>query len=214
MFKGKTSKKKGLTLLELVIVLGLMSLVTMLVFSFTNTTQRKSKELEIRQELQHEGTMITESFMSNVLQTEGITAITLENAIPNVNEKLFIKNIEFKMSNGKIKNIENIVGVIYEKDSNDLKLKAKHIEDPIANPTVESIKDIQNVSTYLTSIEILNPEVKKYVVDKNMVADGVIPVEAFKGVKNINFKITLEDDYYGKPIYHEHVMELNLRNAK
>lgn len=204
-------KKKGLTLLELVIVLGLMGLVTMLIFSFTNTTQRKSKELEIRQELQHEGTMITESFMSNVLQTEGITSITIENAISNVDEKLLIKNIEFKMSNGKIKDIENIIGVIYEKDSNNLKLKVNHIEGASA---ISVVKEIQDVSTYLTSIEILNEEVKKYAVDKNILSGGVIPEEAFKGVKNINFKITLEDDYYGKPIYHEHVMELNLRNAK
>ena len=66
--KKKLKKKKGLTLLELVIVLGLMGIVTSVVFSFVNITQKKSKELDIRQELQFEGTMITESMMGNVLE--------------------------------------------------------------------------------------------------------------------------------------------------
>lgn len=202
MVKFKSKSKKGLTLLELVMVLGLMGIVTMLVFSFTNLTQRKSKELEIRQELQHEGTMITESFMKNVLQAQGISKIEL---LGSGSTK--IKSIDF--INDIVSNKTQVVR--YKIDNKDLKLSEVITDNPSAtSPTItENEKGV--VSTYIKSIEILNEDIKNIITTNSSIN---IDADKLKGIKNINLKITLEDEYYNKTIEYEHVMELNLRNAK
>ena len=71
----KNKSKKAVTLVELVIVLSLMSIVTMLVFNFVSISQRQSKNLEIKQELQHDGNMISESMMKNILHCKSIEKV-------------------------------------------------------------------------------------------------------------------------------------------
>lgn len=197
-------KKKGLTLLELVIVLGLMSIVTMLIFSFTNTTQRKSKELEIRQELQHEGAMVTESFMKNVLQAEGVSKIELlSNGSMNINsiEFMITKDIAAKKTQT----------ARYKLNSKELKLTEIITENfgEATQSVTENEKAV--VSTHIKSIEILSEDIRKIITDNSSVSE--IEADKLKNVKNINFKIILEEEYYNKTIEHEHIMELNLRNA-
>lgn len=197
-------KKKGLTLLELVIVLGLMSIVTMLIFSFTNTTQGKSKELEIRQELQHEGAMVTESFMKNVLQAEGVSKIELlSNGSMNINsiEFMITKDIAAKKTQT----------ARYKLNSKELKLTEIITENfgEATQSVTENEKAV--VSTHIKSIEILSEDIRKIITDNSSVSE--IEADKLKNVKNINFKIILEEEYYNKTIEHEHIMELNLRNA-
>lgn len=197
-------KKKGLTLLELVIVLGLMGLVTMLVFSFTNTTQKKSKELEIRQELQHEGTMITESFMKNVLQAQCISEIKLLS-----NGSMNINSIDFMIAKDIVAKKTQVAR--YKLDAKELKL-SEVITENVGEATQNIVENQKGVvSTYIKSIEILSEDIRKVITDNNTVSE--INADMLKNVKNINLKIILEEDYYNKTIEHEHIMELNLRNA-
>lgn len=197
-------KKKGLTLLELVIVLALMGLVTMLVFSFTNLTQKKSKELEIRQELQHEGTMITESFMKNVLQARGISGIKLSS-----NGSMNINSIDFMIVEDTAAKKTQVAR--YKLNLKELKLSEVITENVgVATPNVtENKKGI--VTTNIKSIEILSEDIRKIITDNSGVSE--INKDMLKNVKNINLKIILEEEYYNKTIEHEHIMELNLRNA-
>ena len=206
----KLKIKKGLTLLELIVVLGLMSIITMLVFSFVDLTQKKSSELDVKQQLQHEGTMITENLMNNVLPTNKIYSIELdtENNIKNISFD-FDGNYTVKLDSGNIE----VDKLMYERENNKLILKGHIIhgsEDDIECIDDRHLTDIQIVSEYIDIFKIEN---------KNIVELGnPIPVdklgEAIKNEKGINLKLILSDEYQGEKILHEHIIELNFRNAK
>ena len=206
----KLKIKKGLTLLELIVVLGLMSIITMLVFSFVDLTQKKSNELDVKQQLQHEGTMITENLMDNILSANKIYSIELdtENNIKNISFD-FDSNYIVKLDSGNIE----VDKLIYKRENNNLLLKGHVIhspEDDIECIDSSHLVDIQVVSEYIDIFKIEN---------KNIVELGnSIPLdkldEAIKSEKGINLKLILSDEYRDEKILHEHVIELNFRNAK
>ncbi|WP_346961765.1 type II secretion system protein [Clostridium sp.] len=54
-------KKKGVTLIELVIALGLLSIVTLFIFSFFFSNERKLEEINTRSDLQYEAKVISDT---------------------------------------------------------------------------------------------------------------------------------------------------------
>ncbi|MGL4454020.1 MAG: type II secretion system protein [Sarcina sp.] len=219
--RKKLKKKEGLTLLELVIVLGLMGIVTAVVFSFVNTTQRKSKELEIRQELQFEGTMITESMMGNVLEMKNISAIDghTQGSSDNGNK---IDWIEFELVGiGQYKNDPQLnrvskIKYIIDKNTKELKLEAYQLNGTIENGVEKGDwKQAGIVSEYIKEMRIENKVIKDFISAGTGVGNFE---EGLKKLlvkeKSVNLKIVLEDDYYNDKIEHTHTIELSLRNAR
>lgn len=214
--RKKLKKKKGLTLLELVIVLGLMGIVTSLVFSFVNTTQRKSKELDIRQELQFEGTMITESMMGNVLEMKSISGI---NGYTKGQDDGKITSIVFDLLGaGSYQTYDNIKKIEYRVVDRNLELWAYHEKktDVSSSPDTKDFK-MATVTSYMKELIIENPKIKAFI--KNGVPSGGKTFEEelkekLEKEKSVNLKIVLEDDYYSEKIEHTHTIELSLRNAK
>lgn len=201
MVNKKLKKKKGLTLLELVIVLGLMGIITYLVFSFVNLTQRKSLELDIRQKLQHQGTMITESMMDNLLQAKSIFNVEKDSTNNN------LKEITFNLAGpselkGKTA-FTDIVKIKYKVDGNKLELLAIKKDEDVTDPS--KWKKVQTISENIQKVELTN---------KNLLTEYSYDEDKLKDEKNVGLKITLEKDYYNKKIEYGHVMELNLRNAR
>ncbi len=201
MVNKKLKKKKGLTLLELVIVLGLMGIITYLVFSFVNLTQRKSLELDIRQKLQHQGTMITESMMDNLLQAKSIFKVEKDATTNNLKEITFnlVGPSELK---GKTA-FTDIVKIKYKVDGNKLELLAIKKDEDVADSS--KWKKVQTISENIQKVELTN---------KNLLTEYSYDEDKLKDEKNVGLKITLEKDYYNKKIEYGHVMELNLRNAR
>ena len=201
MVNKKLKKKKGLTLLELVIVLGLMGIITYLVFSFVNLTQRKSLELDIRQKLQHQGTMITESMMDNLLQAKSIFNVEKDSTNNN------LKEITFNLAGpselkGKTA-FTDIVKIKYKVDGNKLELLAIKKNEDVTDTS--KWKKVQTISENIQKVELTN---------KNLLTEYSYDEDKLKDEKNVGLKITLEKDYYNKKIEYGHVMELNLRNAR
>ena len=212
-------KKKGLTLLELVIVLGLMGIVTSLIFSFVNTTQKKSKELEIRQELQHDGTMITESMMKNVLAAESIDEI--KHATGDKNN---IKAIGFQFNGtgylSSDPSVTNIDKIKYQIDGSELNLYF-HKKHPSIGGVIPVCEDLMICAEWGSKVQTLSENIKEIRFENKMInkmwTEGKPEADikaAIKKEKSVNLKIILEADYYNKTIEHEHTIELSLRNAK
>lgn len=201
MVNKKFKKKKGLTLLELVIVLGLMGIITYLVFSFVNLTQRKSLELDIRQKLQHQGTMITESMMDNLLQAKSIFNVEKDSTTNNLKEITFnlVGPSELKGKNA----FTDIVKIKYKVDRNKLELLAIKKDEDVTDSS--KWKKVQTISENIQKVELTN---------KNLLTEYSYDEDKLKNEKNVGLKITLEKDYYNKKIEYGHVMELNLRNAR
>ena len=204
-------KKKGLTLLELVIVLGLMGIVTSLIFSFVNVTQRKSKELNIRQELQFEGTMITESMMKNVLEMKSISEI---------------KGYKIGTDDGKIKSITfDLVGTKTYKGHKKVKSMEYRIGGKEKEKELKLFVYVEGQQNAIP-VEVVSEYVKEMIIENKAVKDCIKNEENLKKDKfkeklkkvlakerSVNLKIVLEDDYYNKTIEHTHNIELSLRNA-
>lgn len=201
MVNKKLKSKKGLTLLELVIVLGLMGIITYLVFSFVNLTQRKSLELDIRQKLQHQGTMITESMMDNLLQAKSILNVEKDSTTNNLKEITFnfVGPSELKGKNA----FTDIVKIKYKVDGNKLELLAIKKDEDVTDSS--KWKKVQTISENIQKVELTN---------KNLLTEYSYDEDKLKDEKNVGLKITLEKDYYNKKIEYGHVMELNLRNAR
>lgn len=203
----KNKSKKAVTLVELVIVLSLMSIVTMLVFNFVSISQRQSKSLEIKQELQHDGNMISESMMKNILhcksieKVEGgnpssindnrIKSITVnlngEGYLPSQPSVTDVEQIEYRLVNGELK----LIG-LQRMNSGDINLTEREIQTIVKN--VKEIKIVnKDILSQLASKPLNSTEVK----------------EEVKKQKGINLEILLEKD----GIVHKHTFELNLRNS-
>ncbi len=70
-------KKKGVTLIELVIALGLLAIVTSFIFSFFFSNERKLEEINTRSDLQYEAKVILDSISKVDKELDGtVKAIT------------------------------------------------------------------------------------------------------------------------------------------
>ena len=218
--KKKLKKKKGLTLLELVIVLGLMGIVTSVVFSFVNITQKKSKELDIRQELQFEGTMITESMMGNVLEMKSISELK-GHRLGNANGNK-VTAITFDLLGvGQYKNKPSLDRVsklryVIDNTTKELNLEAYQLNGTMINEVEQGDwEKVDIVSEYVKEIRIENKAIKDFITTT---PSGTLEEEKLKAElqkeKSINLKVVLEDDYYNEKIEHTHTIELSLRNAR
>lgn len=211
MIKFKKSKK-AVTLLELVIVLALMSIITMLVFNFVSLSQRKGKELDIKQELQHEGNMITESLMKNILHCKsiesvvGVNSTTVgDNSINSI--KINFKGVGYLPSQPTVVDIDQIE---YRFDSATKKIKL--IAWKRSNPSDPSDLnrteiEIQTIAENVTGLKITNKAILDQLSTKSLNHSDVEKV--LQAEKGINLEITLEK----KGIIHTHTCELNLRNS-
>lgn len=206
MIKLKKSKK-AVTLVELIIVLALMSVVTMLIFNFVSVSQRQSKNLDIKQELQHDGNMISESMMKNILHCKSIEKV--EGVNPSSVNDNSIKSITVNL-NGKgylpsQPSITDVEQVEYRLDGNELKLIAWQRVNPSDTSLTE--KEVQTIVKNVKEIKIVNKDILSQLTSKPL--DSITVKDEIKKQKGINLEITLEKE----GILHKHTFELNLRNA-
>lgn len=203
----KNKSKKAVTLVELVIVLSLMSIVTMLVFNFVSISQRQSKSLEIKQELQHDGNMISESMMKNILhcksieKVEGVNPSSInDNSIKSININL--NGEGYLPSQPSITNVEQIE---YRLVNGELKLIAWQRVNSTGTNLTE--REIQTIVKNVKEIKIVNKDILSQLASKPL--DSTEVKEEIKKQKGINLEILLEKE----GIVHKHTFELNLRNA-
>ncbi|WP_055071565.1 type II secretion system protein [Clostridium massiliamazoniense] len=203
----RNKSKKAITLVELVIVLSLMSIVTMLVFNFVSISQRQSKSLEIKQELQHDGNMISESMMKNILHCKSIEKV--EGVNPSSTNDNSIKSITINL-NGEgyflsQPSITDVEQVEYRLVGNELRLIAwQRVNSGDTNLTE---REIQTIVKNVKEIKIVNKDILSQLVSKPLNSTEV--KEEIKKQKGINLEILLEKE----GIVHKHTFELNLRNA-
>lgn len=203
----RNKSKKAITLVELVIVLSLMSIVTMLVFNFVSISQRQSKSLEIKQELQHDGNMISESMMKNILHCKSIEKV--EGVNPSSTNDNSIKSITINL-NGEgyflsQPSITDVEQVEYRLVGNELRLIAwQRVNSGDTNLTE---REIQTIVENVKEIKIVNKDILSQLVSKPLNSTEV--KEEIKKQKGINLEILLEKE----GIVHKHTFELNLRNA-
>lgn len=203
----KNKSKKAVTLVELVIVLSLMSIVTMLVFNFVSISQRQSKNLEIKQELQHDGNMISESMMKNILhckfieKVEGVNPSSInDNSIKSITVNL--NGEGYLPSKPSITNVEQIE---YRLVNGELKLIAWQRVNSTGTNLTE--REIQTIVKNVKEIKIVNKDILSQLTSKPL--DSTEVKEEIKKQKGINLEILLEKE----GIVHKHTFELNLRNA-
>lgn len=203
----RNKSKKAITLVELVIALSLMSIVTMLVFNFVSISQRQSKSLEIKQELQHDGNMISESMMKNILHCKSIEKV--EGVNPSSTNDNSIKSITINL-NGEgyflsQPSITDVEQVEYRLVGNELRLIAwQRVNSGDTNLTE---REIQTIVENVKEIKIVNKDILSQLVSKPLNSTEV--KEEIKKQKGINLEILLEKE----GIVHKHTFELNLRNA-
>lgn len=65
----KNKKRDGVTLIELVITLGIMSIVTGLIFFFYFTNQKKISEIEIKSDLQYEAKTVLDNISKVAMES-------------------------------------------------------------------------------------------------------------------------------------------------
>lgn len=203
----RNKSKKAITLVELVIVLSLMSIVTMLVFNFVSISQRQSKSLEIKQELQHDGNMISESMMKNILHCKSIEKVegvnsssTNDNSIKSITINL--NGEGYFLSQPSITDVEQVE---YRLVGNELRLIAwQRVNSGDTNLTE---REIQTIVKNVKEIKIVNKDILSQLVSKPLNSTEV--KEEIKKQKGINLEILLEKE----GIVHKHTFELNLRNA-
>lgn len=123
-------KKKAMTIVEMAIAIGIMSIVIVLIFSFINTVQKRRRNIEIRQELQFDCTFITENLTKEALESKGIASITPQSRNT--------EKIEFRSKN----NSENVILTLKDKK---LKIEKKSEEG-----------EGKELSKNIKSMEILN----------------------------------------------------------
>lgn len=203
----KNKSKKAVTLVELVIVLSLMSIVTMLVFNFVSISQRQSKNLEIKQELQHDGNMISESMMKNILHCKSIEKV--EGVNPSSINDNSIKSININL-NGKgylpsQPSITNVERIEYRLVNGELKLIAWQRMNSTDTSLTE--REVQTIVKNVKEIKIINKDILSQLASKPLNSTEV--KEEIKKQKGINLEILLEKE----GIVHKHTFELNLRNA-
>lgn len=204
--------KKAVTLLELVIVLALMSVVTMLVFNFASMSQRKRSELDIKQKLQQDGNMISESMMKNILHCKSIESV--EGVNPSINGDNSIKSIKINFNGiGKLPSqptVDNIDQIEYRLDAStkELKLIAWERDNPLDESNLNRTEvEVQTIAEDVEELKITNKAIVDELVTKPLNHSDI--ERALKEEKGINLEITLEK----KGILHVHTCELNLRNS-
>ncbi|WP_297520644.1 PilW family protein [uncultured Clostridium sp.] len=221
--KSNLKTRRGLTLLELIVALGLMSLVITLIFSFVNTTQKKSRELDVRQDLQFEGTLVTESMMSNILEMRGINE--LDGYIGGSDNGEIIAIVFDLLNAGEYEKTDynNVTKIAYGSgtNANELELWAHHTQKiDTENPTspMTDWYKINTVTKNLKEISIENERIKTFIKNGVSTTHGKSFEEDLKiqvaKEKSVSLKLILEEDYYGEKIEHEHTIELSLRNAR
>ena len=203
----KNKSKKAVTLVELVIVLSLMSIVTMLVFNFVSISQRQSKSLEIKQELQHDGNMISESMMKNILHCKSIEKV--EGVNPSSINDNSIKSITVNL-NGEgylpsKPSITNVEQIEYRLVNGELKLIAWQRLNSTDINLIE--REIQTIVKNVKEIKIVNKDILSQLASKPL--DSTEVEKEIKKQKGINLEILLEKE----GIVHKHTFELNLRNS-
>lgn len=92
----KNKKRNGVTLIELVIALAIMSIVTGLIFFFYFTNQKKISEIEIKSDLQYEAKTVLDNISKVAMESKGAkwNDSTMELCFNEVDDK----NIVFKLN--------------------------------------------------------------------------------------------------------------------
>lgn len=67
----KNKKRNGVTLIELIIALAIMSIVTGLIFVFYFTNQKKISEIEIKSDLQYEAKTVLDNISKVAMESTG-----------------------------------------------------------------------------------------------------------------------------------------------
>ncbi|SFD09093.1 PilW family protein [Clostridium uliginosum] len=136
-------KKKGFTLVEMIIVMALTVVILGMVFGMFNTNNRIISDVDVKSTLQTEGQAIQENLSNIGMQAIGIESVTGE-------------NISGKES---LEEIKDIVINSYNKDGKECEFKIEHnernfyINGKELSSNVESIKISPDLIEYKDNLD-------------------------------------------------------------
>lgn len=121
-------KKRGFTLIELIITLSLTTIILGVIYTFFITNTKSLSKIEINSELQTEAQNIQKEFLNYCTQSEGIVEIN-NIKVESDNEEILYKNIldsegKVDINNIKFKLEDNYFKFIFDKNSGILSLKS------------------------------------------------------------------------------------------
>ncbi|WP_160675238.1 type II secretion system protein [Clostridium sp. C8-1-8] len=131
-------KKKGFTLIEVILVLALMSVVLGVIYQFFLSSSRSLNEAEIRSNLQFEGQHIQDSFTKYGSQGNSIT--TLNGTTPQaVSTQVNLNNLTISLYDGT-----DHVGYTYDNGTKTLTENHgvnKILSNKISSITIKTLED-------------------------------------------------------------------------
>lgn len=156
MSKGK--RKRGVTLLELIIALGLLGMITALVFFFFNTNQKTLGNVSVKSDLQYEAKVIIDNFSKYAMEA---TSSKIDTNTGNVSFDL-VTDVGEKVYDG----------AVFQKDGATLKLTLKDknnaINEKILSEYVKSFDTIINQEAGSISLDlVLENKGILYVIKEN-----------------------------------------------
>lgn len=155
----KNKKRDGVTLIELIITLGIMSIVTGLIFFFYFTNQKKIGEIEIKSDLQYEAKTVLDNISKGAMESTGArwNDSTMELSFDRVNEG----DIVFKLNKDEHK-------ISFKKDETDIVL-SNHFKSIEIDDQMDETGDEKIIKDKITLKLTLENKGITYKVEENYV---------------------------------------------
>lgn len=123
-------KKRGVTLIELIIALGLLTIISSFVFSFFFSNERKLDEVEVKSDLQYESKVIMEKISEYAMSA---TKVKLDENIDNTPNKITFSTVSDS-------SVINEDGAIFTFEGNNVYLDTEGIVKKELGSHLESIQ--------------------------------------------------------------------------
>ena len=183
-------RKKGVTLVEVVITLAIIGIVMSVIFAMFNSSQRTLIDTELKSNLQYETQRVQEKIASIGVQSSGITELT---PIGEATSKGKYK-VTTKVSNITLKNYSD------ESIDENYKEKEKYTENSFVLESDGTLKLVkQEVEVYLEKSENSNTNDKDNKKEQ-VICKGVEYLEVsydtddYKDAQAIEIKVKLKDE--------------------
>lgn len=163
-YKSRTliKRKKGLTLIELLLALSLMIVILGVVFTFFRVNSRSINESQIKSDLQAEGKIVMDILTANIMEAKAIDKLEFISPTDKTINSLGLKLI--KLSDTDVDRVE------FTLDKNEFKINKGNLSKGIASKVkyikltnIDASKDLDDINktTNILKIEIMLEETKK-----------------------------------------------------
>ena len=155
----KNKKRDGVTLIELIITLAIMSIVTGLIFFFYFTNQKKISEIEIKSDLQYEAKTVLDNISKIAMESTG--AIFNDSAMELCFNGVDDGDVVFKLNKDEHK-------ISFKKGETDIVL-SNHFKNIEIDGQMDETGDVKIIKDKIKLKLILENKGVTYEVEENYV---------------------------------------------